>query len=76
MILALELVKDRTSQTAFPADARIGHQITLAAMKYDVLIRPVGDVLVVMPAPAMPQLILKRLLAATERAIYEVRPRT
>ena len=76
VILALELVKDRTSQTAFPADARIGHQITLAAMKYDVLIRPVGDVLVVMPAPAMPQLILKRLLAATERAIYEVRPRT
>jgi adenosylmethionine-8-amino-7-oxononanoate aminotransferase len=74
VILALELVQDRESQTPFPADARIGHQITLAAMKYDTLIRPVGDVLVVMPAPAMPQPILKRLLGATERAIYDVLP--
>jgi adenosylmethionine-8-amino-7-oxononanoate aminotransferase len=74
VILALELVQDRNLQTPFPAAARIGHRITLAAMQQDVLIRPVGDVLVVMPAPAMPQSILQRLLTATEQAINEVLP--
>ena len=74
VILALELVQDRHLQTPFPAEARIGHQISLAALKQDVLIRPVGDVLVVMPAPAMPQSILQRLLAATARAIDGVLP--
>lgn len=75
IILALELVQDRIQQTPFPSAARIGHQISLAAMQQDVLIRPVGDVLVVMPAPAMPQTILQRLLTATEQAIDEVLPR-
>ncbi len=74
VILALELVQDRVGQTPFPPEARIGHQVTLAALNYDTLIRPVGDVLVVMPAPAMPQAILRRLLEATERAIRDVLP--
>ena len=72
VILALELVQDRSQQTPFPAEVRIGHQISLAAMQRDVIIRPVGDVLVVMPAPAMPQSTLQRLLAATERAMGHV----
>ena len=76
VILALELVQDRNRQTPFPAEARIGHQITLAAMQQDVLIRPVGDVLVVMPAPAMPEAILRRLLSATEIAMSEVLPKS
>lgn len=72
VILALELVQDQRELTPFPASARIGHQVTLAAMQQDVLIRPVGDVLVVMPAPAMPADILRRLLTATATAIREV----
>ena len=69
VILALELVQDRELQTPFPTAARIGHRISLAAMEQGVLIRPVGDVLVVMPAPAMPAAILRRLLLAIEKAM-------
>lgn len=74
VILALEPVQDRSSQTSFPASERIGHRITLAAAERNVLIRPVGDVLVVMPAPAMPAALLQRLLDATEHALNQVLP--
>lgn len=74
VILALELVRDRNENVPFAASERIGHRITLAAMRHDVLIRPVGDVIVVMPAPAMPEDILRRLLDATQSAIRHVLP--
>jgi adenosylmethionine-8-amino-7-oxononanoate aminotransferase len=32
----------------------MGHQVTLAARKRGVILRPLGDVVVLMPAPAMP----------------------
>lgn len=72
VILALELVQDRDTQAPFPPADRIGHRITLAAAERDVLIRPVGDVVVIMPAPAMPHSILRGLLEATGQAIESV----
>lgn len=72
IILAMEIVQDRNQQTPFPTADRIGHKIALAAMQHNVLIRPVGDVLVVMPAPAMPSADLNRLLEATRSAITNV----
>lgn len=74
VILALELVQDRSGQIPFAPAERIGHRVTLAAAELNVLIRPVGDVLVVMPAPAMPASILNRLLEVTERALRQVLP--
>lgn len=74
VILALELVKNRDGQVPFPTSERIGHRITLAAMEHDVLIRPVGDVLVVMPAPAIPESVLQRLLSAIGQAIHDALP--
>jgi adenosylmethionine-8-amino-7-oxononanoate aminotransferase len=36
-----------------PADERLGHKVTLAARRRGAAIRPLGDVIVLMPAPAM-----------------------
>lgn len=71
IILALELVQDRASKAPFPASERIGHRITQAGLKHGIIIRPIGDVIIVMPAPAMPEADLNRLLDATQQSIEE-----
>jgi adenosylmethionine---8-amino-7-oxononanoate aminotransferase len=51
---------------------RLGHQVTLAARRRGAIIRPLGDVVVLMPAPAMSGNDLLRLVEITATAIAEV----
>src|SRR3954471_20696233 len=46
----------------FPLEARIGHQVTLAARERGAIIRPLGDVVVLMPSLAMGEDDLRRLV--------------
>src|SRR4051812_5022087 len=55
-----------------PADARLGHAVTLAARARGALVRPLGDVVVLMPPLAIAEDELRRLVAATGEAIAEV----
>ncbi len=55
----------------FPAAARIGHQVTVAARREGAIIRPLGDVVVLMPPLAISEHDLGRLVAITARAIAE-----
>jgi adenosylmethionine-8-amino-7-oxononanoate aminotransferase len=55
-------------------EARLGHQVTLAARRRGAIIRPLGDVVVLMPAPAMAEHDLRRLVAITASSIAEVTP--
>ena len=56
------------------ADAaeRLGHLVTLAARERGAIVRPLGDVVVLMPAPAMAEAELERLVTITAEAIVEV----
>ena len=54
MMVGIELVADKASGQAYPAELRMGHQVTLAARQQGTIIRPLGDVVVLMPAPGMP----------------------
>jgi adenosylmethionine-8-amino-7-oxononanoate aminotransferase len=53
-------------------ELRLGHRVTLAARRQGAVIRPLGDVVVLMPAPAMSEHDLRRLVAITASAIAEV----
>jgi adenosylmethionine---8-amino-7-oxononanoate aminotransferase len=53
---------------------RLGHRATLAARRRGAVIRPLGDVMVLMPALAISQPDLRRLVAITASAIAEVTP--
>ena len=55
----------------FPAAARIGHQVTLAARRRGAIIRPLGDVVVLMPPLAIDEPELERLVSITAAAIDE-----
>ncbi|HEY2007099.1 MAG TPA: adenosylmethionine--8-amino-7-oxononanoate transaminase [Solirubrobacteraceae bacterium] len=54
------------------AAERLGHQVTVAARRRGAVIRPLGDVIVLMPAPAMSAEDLSRLVAITAAAIADV----
>jgi adenosylmethionine-8-amino-7-oxononanoate aminotransferase len=58
-----------------PAHERMGHRVTLAARRRGAVIRPLGDVVVLMPALAMSEADLRRLVAITAASIAEAWPR-
>jgi adenosylmethionine-8-amino-7-oxononanoate aminotransferase len=53
----------------FPLSARMGHQVTLAARARGALIRPLGDVVILMPPLSISEAELTRLVGITAEAI-------
>jgi adenosylmethionine---8-amino-7-oxononanoate aminotransferase len=60
------------NSTAFPAELRIGHRVTLACRKRGVVLRNIADVIVLMPAPAMPEQLVTELCQVVRESIVEV----
>ena len=56
----------------FPVEARAGHQVTLAARRRGAIVRPLGDVVVLMPPLAITARELRRLVAIVADSIAEV----
>jgi adenosylmethionine-8-amino-7-oxononanoate aminotransferase len=52
-----------------PLEARLGHQVTLEARARGAIIRPLGDVVVLMPPLAISEADLRRLVTITAEAI-------
>jgi adenosylmethionine---8-amino-7-oxononanoate aminotransferase len=57
---------------SFGPQERLGHQVTLAARRRGAIIRPLGDVVVLMPALAISETDLCRLVSVAAAAITEV----
>jgi adenosylmethionine---8-amino-7-oxononanoate aminotransferase len=54
-----------------PAEERMGHRVTLAARRRGAIIRPLGDVIVLMPGLSITEADLRRLVAVTAASIAE-----
>ena len=61
--------------TDFPVEARMGHQVTLEARSRGAIVRPLGDVIVLMPPLAIGMADLARLVAAVADSIESVTSR-
>jgi adenosylmethionine-8-amino-7-oxononanoate aminotransferase len=48
-MVGIELVQDKAAKAPFPVERRTGHRVILAARKLGVILRPLGDVIVLMP---------------------------
>jgi adenosylmethionine-8-amino-7-oxononanoate aminotransferase len=48
-MIGIELVEDRKSLKNYATERRIGHKVIAAARNYGVMIRPLGDVIILMP---------------------------
>ncbi|MBI5894376.1 MAG: adenosylmethionine--8-amino-7-oxononanoate transaminase [Deltaproteobacteria bacterium] len=49
LMAGIELVKDKKTKKAFPMELRIGSKICMEARKHGLIIRPLGDTIVIMP---------------------------
>lgn len=72
MMIGIELVKHSEGLVPYATDRRIGHQVAQAARRRGVFLRPIGDVVILMPAPAMPIALIDRLCDVTLESINEV----
>lgn len=72
MMVGIELVRHRETLTPFPVEFRLGHQVTLAARRRGVILRPLGDVVVLMPAPGMSCENVEKICDVAIESIQEV----
>jgi len=49
LMVGIELVQDKETREPFPPGRRTGHRVILQARKRGVILRPLGDVVVLMP---------------------------
>jgi adenosylmethionine-8-amino-7-oxononanoate aminotransferase len=71
MMVGIDLVENRAARKFFDPVRQIGSAVCRAAMKRGIMIRPLGDVVVLMPAPAMDLATLDKLLTGVTESINE-----
>jgi adenosylmethionine---8-amino-7-oxononanoate aminotransferase len=49
LMVGIELVADRTTRAPLPVEQRTGHRVILAARQLGAILRPLGDVIVILP---------------------------
>jgi adenosylmethionine-8-amino-7-oxononanoate aminotransferase len=69
LIAGIELVADRPTKRPFPRERMVGARVCLRARELGLLIRPLGDVIVVMPPLAIPPDRLDEMMSMIERCI-------
>ena len=48
-MIGIELVEDKASRRSYPPENRIGHKVIMEARKRNLMIRPLGDIIILMP---------------------------
>lgn len=71
----IELVKDKNTKQPFPYEQTIGARLSAAMRPRGAMMRPLGDVIVFMPPPAMDIPLMTELLDIIEQALVEDLPR-
>jgi adenosylmethionine-8-amino-7-oxononanoate aminotransferase len=71
-MVGIELVKNKKTKRAYQPKERVGNRVILEARKRGVIIRPLGDVIVLMPPLAIEEDLLHRLLDVTLQSIKAV----
>ncbi len=69
IMAGIELGKDRDTREPFDLSKRTGAALCNAMRKQGVILRPLGDVVVLMPVPAMPHNTLRNLLEVVVNTI-------
>ncbi len=71
-VAGIELAQDPATDTAFDTRQRIGHQIALEARRRGAIVRPLGDVVVVMPPLSINEDELLKLMEIVTDSISAV----
>jgi adenosylmethionine-8-amino-7-oxononanoate aminotransferase len=71
-MVGIELVEAKENRKSYPPDRRIGHKVILEARKRGVLIRPLGDIVILMPPLTISGAELTTLLDVVYESIRAV----
>lgn len=71
-MIGIELTEDRAMRQAYHPDLRMGAQVTQDVRKHGVILRPLGDVVVLMPPLSITADQIRHLVSATARSIQDV----
>jgi adenosylmethionine-8-amino-7-oxononanoate aminotransferase len=71
-MVGVELVQDQASRAEYPGGDRVGFQVCQAARRHGVLLRPLGNVLVMMPPLLLTRDEATLLVDAARDAIFTV----
>jgi adenosylmethionine-8-amino-7-oxononanoate aminotransferase len=69
LMAGIELVKDKQTKKSFEYKHTIGAKVCAAMRPKGAMLRPLGDVIVLMPAPAMDETTLRKLLDIVQDTI-------
>jgi adenosylmethionine-8-amino-7-oxononanoate aminotransferase len=75
LMVGLELVRDRATKEEYAYALRAGHQVILEARRLGAVLRPLGNVVVLMPPLAMSEAELEALAAIALASIEKVTAR-
>ena len=71
-MVGIELVKNRMSKQPYPLETKIGTKVIVECMKRGLIIRPLGNVIVIMPPLSISLKELNRMLQIIYTSIREV----
>ena len=67
----IELVRSKRTKRPYPYASRVGHRVCMRARRHGLIIRPLGDVIVVMPPLSITRRLLTRMMEVIQRCIEE-----
>ncbi len=69
IMVGIELVADKNSKVPFPPKDKIGHRVIVEARKHGLIIRPLGNVIILMPPLAVSMEEISKLCEITYKSI-------
>ena len=72
LIAGIELVRNKRTKEPFQTEERIGHKVCTEARKYGLIIRPLGNVIVIMPPLSITTAELQKIMAIIYRCIQQI----
>ncbi len=72
LVAGIELVKDRGTKETHPAAERVGDAVCMEARRRGLIVRPLGDTIVIMPPLTIKDAELKRIVNIVRESIVKV----
>lgn len=71
-MVGIELVQDRTLRSPYPPELRMGARVTQYIRESGIILRPLGDVVVLMPPLSITEDEIRLLVRSTGQAIARI----
>ncbi len=71
LMSGVEIFEDASGRIPYPLASRMGHKVCMAVRKYNVILRNLGDVIVILPPLSITVSEIEQIIFAVEKAIHE-----